>query len=280
MSDYYCLVAGLPDIVFDGSKINFSIENFKEDIYPNLSDDDACKIDLFFFAWDNDNLMRLLRFGNEAELKRIGRFDREELVELIMSVKSGDMRNNKYPAYMYDFLEEYFENESHEDFLSEDLLAARYYAYAMNCGNAFLANWFEFNLNINNLQVAFLARKYKLNVADCIVGDNEICEALRSSGARDFGLSGTVEYLETVQHLCETDKLQEREHQLDELRWNWLDDNSSFMYFSMERLFVFLQKTDIVTRWAKLDAETGMLRYKELIDSLKSGLTFKDEDFQ
>jgi hypothetical protein len=52
------------------------------------------------------------------------------------------------------------------------------------------------------------------------------------------------------------------------------------MYFSVERLFVFLQKLDIVMRWAKLDAETGMARYKELIEGLKSGLTINDEDYQ
>ena len=30
MSEYHCLVSGLPDISFDGSKVNFSIEKFKE----------------------------------------------------------------------------------------------------------------------------------------------------------------------------------------------------------------------------------------------------------
>jgi hypothetical protein len=43
---------------------------------------------------------------------------------------------------------------------------------------------------------------------------------------------------------------------------------------------VFLQKLDIVTRWTKLDTETGAKRYKELIDGLKSGLTINDEDYQ
>ena len=67
---------------------------------------------------------------------------------------------------------------------------------------------------------------------------------------------------------------------MDELRWNWLEDNSIFNYFTIERIYVFLQKLDIVTRWTKLDTETGAKRYKELIDGLKSGLTINDEDYQ
>ena len=280
MSEYHCLVAGLPDIVFDGSKINFSIERFKEEIYAGLTKADAARIDLFFYAWDNENIIEILRHGNEAELARTGRYSREELVELILATKSGDARTADYPAYMYDFLEYYFANEAREDVMFENVLASHYYNYAVGCGNKFLSDWFTFNRNLNNLQVAFIARKCKLNIADCVVGDDEVTETIRTSSARDFGLSSVIDYLENVQRLCEMDKLQERERQFDELRWNWLDDNSAFLYFSVERLFVFLQKLDIVMRWAKLDADAGMARYNELIAGLKSGLTINDEDYQ
>ena len=280
MSDYHCLVAGLPDIVFDGSKVNFSIERFKEEIYAGLTKADAARIDLFFYAWDNENIIKILRNGNEAELARTGRYSREELVELILAAKSGDARTADYPAYMYDFLEYYFANEAREDVMFENVLAAHYYNYAVGCGNKFLSDWFAFNRNLNNLQVAFIARKCKMNIADCVVGDDEVTETIRTSSARDFGLSSVIDYLENVQRLCEMDKLQERERQFDELRWNWLDDNSAFLYFSVERLFVFLQKLDIVMRWAQLDADAGMARYNELIAGLKSGLTINDEDYQ
>ena len=36
MSNYYCLVAGLPDVAFDGSKSAYTVERFKEDIYPEV----------------------------------------------------------------------------------------------------------------------------------------------------------------------------------------------------------------------------------------------------
>lgn len=272
MSSYYCLVAGLPDILFDGSKTAYSVDRFREEIYPLLSPADAKCIDLFFLAWDNENILKLLREGGDAELARVGCYDKEALLGIIAQAKNGDARDADVPAYLYDFLDCYFEDEQNAIRMWPDVLSAYYYAYAVKSQNKFIGDWFTFNLDINNLLVAMTARKYKMNVSDVVIGDNEIAQALRTSGARDFGLSGSFEYLETVQRMSENDKLQEREHQLDELRWAWLDDNSVFNYFTVERLFVFLQKLDILSRWSKLDSETGMQRYNELINELKGGL--------
>lgn len=280
MSDYHYLVASLPEIAFDGSKVNFSIERFREEVCGALSKTDLKKISLFFYAWDNKNLLELLRNGHDAKIQRIGCFDSDELTELITSTKNGDKRTSKYPAYMYDFLEKHFENVEQPDAMLEDLLASHYYTYAVNCGNKFLSEWFTFNRDLSNLQVAFIARKHKLNVSDYIIGENETANALRTSSARDFGLTGSIDYLETVQRICDMDKLYERERQIDELRWKWLEENSVFIYFSAEVLYVFLQKLDIIERWASLDTEAGVTRYNELIEGLKSGLTINDEDFQ
>ncbi len=271
MSNYYCLVAGLPELAFDGSKAPFTVEKFREEVYPFLKKEDARCIDLFFMAWDNANILLLLRDGADSLLERKGCYSKEQLLEIMAAAKEGDPRRSDIPEYMYDFLEYYYANEERTDILWEDNLALRYYAYAMKCGNKFISEWFDFNLNVNNILVAVLARKYKLNIETCVLGDGEVAEAIRTSGARDFGLTGVLDYLEMVIRISENDKLQERERMLDDMRWNWLDDNSVFDYFTVERLFVFLQKLDIIERWAVLDAEKGMQRYKELIDELKSG---------
>lgn len=272
MSSYHCLIAGLPDIAFDGGKVVYTIDNFREDVYPMLSAEDAKCIDLFFLARDNENLLKLLREGSEVVFENNGCYSAEELLEIVDAAKNGDPRKKDVPAYFYDFLDFYFQNEQVEGIMWPDVLSTHYYQYATASSNKFLADWFTFNMNVNNLLVAMLARKYKLGVADVVVGDGEVAEALRTSAARDFGLTGTIDYLEKVQRLSENDQLQEREHQLDEMRWAWLDENSVFNYFTVERLFVFLQKLDIVARWAKLDSEKGMQRYTELIDDLKGGL--------
>lgn len=271
MGNYYCQVAGLPDISFDGSKLQYSTNRFKDELYPALTSEDASFVDLLFLSRDNANLLELLRKGEDAVIADAGCFTADELEEIISSAKNGDVQPGNVPAYLYGFLEYYFGNEGQERILWDDVLASRYYEYASRSANSFVSSWFEFNRNVNNILVAMAARKYKMSVADAVVGDGEVAEALRTSGARDFGLTGTLDYLETVQRISEESNLLERERKLDELRWKWLDDNSVFNYFTIERLFVFLVKVGIVERWSALDADKGMQRYNTMINNLKGG---------
>lgn len=272
MSNYHCLVAGLPDVAFDGAKCQYSVERFKEEIYPSLSSDDARVVDLILLEWDNANILALLRGGDETLLQQQGCYGKEELLAIIEAGKCGDAPAKGVPAYLYRFIEYYFAHESQENVVWENVLSAYYYDYATACSNNFASGWFTYNLNVNNILVALTARKYKLGVEESVIGNGEVAEALRTSGARDFGLTGTLDYFEEVQRLNENNRLQEREHMLDEMRWRWLEDNSVFCYFSVERLFVFLQKLIIVERWANLDADKGLERYNEMIAELKKGL--------
>ncbi len=262
----------MPDVAFDGSKPAFSVERFKEEIYSMLSPKDARCVDVFFLSRDNANIINILRDGENAVIDPLGCYNREELDAIIASAMDGDMRDSKVPAYIYRFFDYYVANQAKENIIWDDVLASYYYEYATTYPNRFVAAWYGFNLNVNNILVAVAARKYKYSVADAVVGDGEVAEALRNSGARDFGLSGTLEYVDDVLRLCDNGKLQERERKLDEMRWNWLDDNSVFEYFSVERLIVFLQKLTILERWGELDADSGMERYKEMIAQLKSGM--------
>lgn len=272
MSSYHCLVAGLPDIAFDGAKCPYSVERFKEEIYPSLSSADANVVDLILLEWDNANVLSILRHGEEARLEQFGCYNREELFAIVEAAKCGDVPAKGVHEYLPRFLEYYFAHETVENIVWENVVSAYYYGYATSCTNRFVAEWFTFNLNVNNILVAMTARKYKLGVENVVIGDGEVAEALRTSGARDFGLVGTLDYIEDVQRLNENSRLQERERQLDDMRWRWLEENSVFCYFTVERLFVFLQKLIIVERWAKLDAESGMEKYNEMIAGLKKGM--------
>ena len=272
MSNYYCQVAGLPDVAFDGSKAAFTVERFRDELYPSLSARDAKCVDLLFLSIDNANILNILKHGEEARIQQVGCYSKEQLMEIIASAKDGDSPRGDVPSYLYRFFDYYIANESNENIIWSDVLSAYYYDYATASSNKFVAQWFAFNRNVNNILVAFTARKYRMNIADVVIGDDEVANTLRTSAARDFELSGALDYFETVQRLSENGKLQEREHQLDELRWRWLDDNSVFNYFTVERLFVFLQKLIIIERWDALDADEGMKRYNEMIADLKSGM--------
>lgn len=276
MSAYYYLVAGLPDISLEDGKLSYTISDFRAESYGDLSAKDQALIDLFYLKYDHADLLSLLK-DKDAVTQGKGNFSSEDLLQLIASVKEGEKPDAKFPSYLYDFIAQYLALPADELYKAENLLASAYYAYAMKSKNPFIASWFEFNLNINNILAAFAARKYKMNVAEVIVGDTDVCEMLRTSNARDFGLSEALDYFEPLQRLVETDDLVEREKKVDQLKWKWLEDASFFHYFTIERLFVFLLQLEMIERWVLLDKEKGSELFRQMIQNLKDEVQIPEE---
>ena len=269
MSKYYYLVAGLPELTLEDSKLSYTVADFKTEIYPGISSSDQKLIDLFYLKFDNANVLKLLE-DKEAVIDLRGNFSAEELIEYIGVIKEGgEVHPKDFPSYISVFISDYFNTPAESAVLHEDHLAALYYEYAMKCVNKFIASWFEFNLTINNILVAFTARKYKWDIAQNIVGDTEVCEALRTSGARDFGLSGEVDCLEQLVKISEITELVEREKKLDSLRWDWMEEATFFNYFTIERIFAFLLQLEMIERWISLDKEKGNQLFRSIIDTLK-----------
>lgn len=266
---YYYLVAGLPELTLEDSKLSYTVADFKAELYPDLSDEDRRLIDLFYLKFDNANVLKLLK-DKDAAIDSRGNYSAEELAEFISSLKDGDeVADAVFPSYLSTFISEYFNTPAEDDFLHEDRLAALYYAYAMKCRNKFVSSWFAFNLTMNNVLVALTARKFKMDIAPLIVGDTEVCEALRTSGARDFGLTGEVDFLDQLVKISETEELVEREKKIDQLRWNWMEEATFFNYFTVERLFVFLLQLEMIERWISLDKEKGNQLFRSIIATLK-----------
>lgn len=270
MKNYYCLVAGMPDISPDDTKLSFTVSDFKANYLPELSEKDAKLVRLFFLQYDHQNLLEILEKGEDATFDDRGVFTQDELAEAIEKVKLGDELGRKLPSYIYSFIARYADLKEESDKLPEDVLASAYYQYALSCGNHFVKNWFAFNLNVNNILVALSARKYGFGATPYLVGDGEILDALATSGARDFGLGSELEYMDELMRINEMDNAMEKERKQDLLKWDWLDEQTFFHYFSVERLFAFLVKLSIVERWMVIDKEKGSEVFRGLIDKLKN----------
>lgn len=276
MSTYYCLVAGLPDISLDDGKLSYSVSDFKAELYPDLSAQDRKLIDLFYLKFDNTAILKLLK-NKDTVIEDKGNFSAEELLQLIEAVREGDTPDKKYPSYLVNFVSQYLQLSQDELYRADDLLAALYYSYGMSSNNAFIASWFEFNLNLNNILAALAARKYKMEVSSVIVGATSICEQLRTSNARDFGLNETLEYFEALQRIADIEELVEREKKVDMLKWKWLEDESFFHYFTIERIFVFLMQLEMIERWISLDKEKGNEFFRKMIQDLKNEVQIPEE---
>ena len=243
MANYYYIIAGLPDISFDDSKAAYTVEQFLEEVYSSLSSSDRKVMDLLLLE---DTCRSLIQDRDNFEL-------------------TDDM-----PKFIGVFLRE-LKDESWREraAFAEDRLWSLFYEYAMSQGNGFVRKWYEFNLNMNNISAAITARKYNLDIQKVIVGTGDVANALRTSGARDWGLSQEVECFEDVARLTEEDDLSQRERKADMIRWRWLEDNTFFNYFSVEKLFSYMVRLGMVERWSSLDREEGQKLFRKLIGDLK-----------
>ena len=266
---YYYLVASLPELTLEDNKLSYTVADFKTEFYPYLSSSDQHLIDLFYLKFDNNNVLNLLK-DKDSIIDVRGNYSLDELNEFIATIKEGgEISPKEFPSYLSQFISEYYSETSDSTMLWEDRLAALYFSYAAKCKNKFVASWFDYNLIINNVLVALISRKYKWDVAQSIVGESEICDALRTSGARDFGLSAEVDNLDSIIKISEISELVEREKKLDMMRWSWMEETTFFNYFTIEKIFVFLIQLEMIERWISLDKEKGNALFRSIIDGLK-----------
>lgn len=270
MKNYYCLVAGLPDLAPEDARPAIASARFKELCWDGLSKADKRVIALFYLQYDNRNLLALLSKGEEGPFDGRGMFARADLIEARDKVKQRDEQGRKLPPYFYRFIESYPTLHETSEQLPEDVLAGLYYDYAAQSANAFARRWFAFNRNVNNILIALTARRHNFNAAPYLIGQDEVTQALAASGARDFGLGGELDYVEEVSRIFEMPEATERERKLDLLKWAWLDEETFFNYFSVERLLVFLLKTEIIERWMPIDKERGAQVFRNLVSRLTS----------
>ena len=259
----------MPELSLEDGKLSYTVADFRTEFYPFLSVEDRKLLDLLYLKFDNANVLKLLK-DRDAVIGRCGVYSVEELLDYISLLKEGnEVSERLFPSYLSTFITDYFASPGEDDLLSENRLTALYYAYAMKCRNRFVSSWFGFNQVMNNVLVALTARKYKWDVASLIVGDTEICESLRTSNARDFGLGSEVDCLDQLVKISETEELLEREKKIDQLRWNWMEEATFFNYFTIERLFVFLLQLEMIERWISLDKEKGNQMFRNIIATLK-----------
>lgn len=277
--NYYCYIAGLPDIQIDNAKSIPAQEEILGELKQILSKGDMALLNLLRLKYDNANLLKYLD-NRDAELNPLGTLTAQDWTELIEIIDNSDelnpARDRRLLKYMLDFYATInIENSEEKIGFREDFLAALYYKYGMSCKNKFVADWFEFNLNINNILTALTCRKYGWDVKSAIVGDNIVAETIRNSvSARDFNLKTEIDYFDALVSISETANLLDREHRIDALKWNWLVERTFFDTFAIESVLSFWLRCELMHRWDNLSMEEGAEIFRQMINDLKKDVKF------
>jgi hypothetical protein len=268
--NYYYLVAGLPDIVLEQSKLSVSLSDFKEELKVHLHPDDYNLLETLFLPADNRNLLNMV-LKNIVEFDDTGKYTLDELEE---EIKEPEM----LPGYMKNFINISKTTQPQDaDMAWEDQLTALYYEYVEQAENDFLRTWFAFERDINNILTGLTARRHKFPAENLLIGDNTVTNAIRKSNARDFGLTAEFPFVEKLIQINENTNLLEREKAIDQLKWNFIDELNTFNYFSIEIILGFVIKLGMVERWLKLDKKTGEEMFRQLVKDLENSYEFPKE---
>lgn len=278
MGKYYYLISGLPELQLDDQKLKLSLAEFKTELSENLSAADQQLLSYFFMQFDNSNLLKVL--GNkDAEIDSLGNLDKEQLSEILALFEETDQP--KHPAvypYFKEFIPAYkAEKALYKGMSWEDQLASVYFDYASSCKNEFVSQWYQFNLNITNILAAINCSRYGFDRETSVVGSGEIAEAIRYSNAKDFGIAPIFPEVKDVIRIAEEADIYERERKIDLLKWNWLEEKGFFHYFDVEHLFIYLLRLELLERWVRLEKETGLKVFREMIGALQHSFEFPNE---
>ncbi len=269
------MMAGLPDITLD-SKLDISIPDIREEIDMNFSDKDKKLIFYFFLENDCKNLVKLLKDPN-AEIDPNSNYIMEQYRDLITSAREMNFNVHRYPAFMSEFARNYNYNKDTEGYYPEDELQLAFYEYAMQCPDKMISNWYKLNLDINNILTAMIARKNGWNVSDFIKGDNEVTEMIRTNTTKDFDLSAEYDYVKDLMAIVDCEDPVEKEKKIDAFKWLWLEEQTFFNIFSVDAVFAYLCKVNMLTRWDKLDVEQGQAKFRQIIEELRGEAKVPEE---
>ena len=275
--NYYCLVAGLPDLIPDDKKLHYSSADLREYLKEELHPADFRLVRLFYLPFDHENLLNLL-YETEFDWDDRGNYSRE-IMELFVDKKQYELLDTSgFPSYFNEFIESYFEDD--EELPKEKaihFLTDEWYKWMRKSGNSFVSRFADYKQTMGNIMLALNGRKHDIPFEKALIGDDEVTQALKKSRSRDFGLSTEVNDIENIIQIFEIENILDRELRIDNHLWKFLDEATFFDYFTIEKILAFVQKVFVVERWFELDKEKGQKIFNQLLEELQSNFEFPEE---
>ena len=189
--------------------------------------------------------------------------------------RQGDKSLEEYLCQVKELLSAKDQETVHliEDGFDKEKIGQEFYKEALGNGNAFIRDFFQFDLNVRNAKVRYLNQalgrdplKDVLSMADPDAEEKgiEVEEPEFKEAAR-------------LQAILEGSDILARERGIDDLMWDKISALTTFHYFDIEVILGFVAKLNIVARWFRLDEQTGREMFKKLVDEVRG--TFKGVEY-
>ena len=132
-------------------------------------------------------------------------------------------------------------------------LNREYYEGSLGHGNRFIREFAAFDLNLRNAKARFLNKAFGLPEKNDTI---------------DIDTGEFKEKAKAEEVLARQDLLS-REHGLDSLTWDKINELTLFDYFDLDAVLGYIAKLKIIDRWASLDPETGRDMFHNLVEEVR-----------
>ena len=155
----------------------------------------------------------------------------------------------------------------------DEKLNAEFYSEALQHKNAFISEYFLFDLNVRNAKVKYLNKALGREAdRDVLTFGEDAAPAVLEKAAAEFEEAAALEAV-----FAQADILS-RERGIDDLMWEKISLLTTFNYFDINAILGFITKMNIVARWYRLDEQTGREMFKKLVDEVRG--TFNGVDYK
>jgi len=272
--NYYCLVAGLTEIMINGNSRELASREFKSELLEQLHSSDYKLAELIYLQSDNENLLNLLLKQNE-QFNTLGNYLEEYLEDQI-----------KEPTDILEYLKNFIldsksDNSVKSDLIKTNELQSAYYNYVLGEKNKFLLQWFMFERNIKNILTIVNCKTFGYEIDKHLISinqDDNIYESLIKGSPNMDLLADEIPYIDKILQVAQSElSVSEKEKAIDNIKWEFLDEYTTFDYFTIEKIMSYILKLELVDRWVKLDNETGKDFFNKLIIDVAASYNFPEE---
>ena len=154
----------------------------------------------------------------------------------------------------------------------DEKLNAAFYCEALQHKNAFIREFFLFDLNVRNAKVKYLNKALGREAdRDVLTFGEDAAPKVLEATEKEFEEAAALEAV-----FAQADILS-RERGIDDLMWEKISQITTFNYFDINAVLGFITKMNIVARWYRLDEQTGREMFKKLVDEVRG--TFKGVEY-
>lgn len=268
MKEYFYLISSLHDLELDSQKKLPSLSDFLDFCETQLTEKEFSELKKVFVFND---ILNVIKISNESEFSGY-------LYPTYYS-KENYLENLKDAELFFPFISVFLDHKKNgkREFphLQEidELVFLFYENLDSLTKNRFLKKYFLFELDLRNTITFLSAKKMEMDTAKYLIPFGDAYERLSKSMTVENAVPGFDNFIESLNgnDMIATEKW------MDNIRWQWLDNEVGNHYFSFAYIISYAVKLLAVERWRKLTDVSGKNMLDTLISKIKAGIVFSDE---